>query len=483
MYQRQFPRRSFLKAAGGAVLGPSLLRSQSVLPSQSAAPPNVVLILCDDLGFGDVHSYGSSIATPNIDGMAQEGVRFQQFYSASNVCSPSRAALLTGQYQTRVGVPDVLTPTSTTGLSLSAKTIAEVLKPLNYKTMCVGKWHLGTEPQFLPTSRGFDHYYGIPYSNDQSPSILMQDTMVIESPVVLNTLTQQYTQQATNFISSASGSPFFLYMAHTFPHIPLAASNAFLGQSGLGLYGDVIEEIDWSVGQVLQSLQANGVDNNTLVIFTSDNGPWYLGSAGKLRGRKGWSYEGGVREPFIARFPGRIPASSRRGGVSAGRSTQSVATTMDLMPTIAALCGAPLPTGNGPLDGVNIWPVLAEQQADVPHPIFLYFDSWNMQCARMGDWKLHVSRYNTFAWSPDPVGGRVNLPLPNPELYNLALDPDESYDCAADFPGIVAQIQAGIQKMLPTFPAQVLSTYNSTMAIPSFATDGALPVELTPSCQ
>ena len=163
-------------------------------------PPNVVLILCDDLGFGDVHSYGSSIATPNIDGMAQEGVRFQQFYSASNVCSPSRAGVLTGQYPTRVGVPDVLAPTSTTGLSLSAKTIAEVLKPLGYNTMCVGKWHLGTEPQFLPTSRGFDYYYGIPYSNDQSPSILMQNTTVIESPVVLNTLTQRYTQQATNFI-------------------------------------------------------------------------------------------------------------------------------------------------------------------------------------------------------------------------------------------------------------------------------------------
>ena len=472
MCPQQFPRRFFLKAASGALLGATMMRSQ---PANS---PNVVLILCDDLGYGDLHSYGSSIATPNLDGMAQEGVRFRQFYAASNVCSPSRAALLTGQYATRVGVPDVLTPTSTTGLSLSAKTIAEVLKPVGYSTMCIGKWHVGTEPQFLPTSRGFDSYYGIPYSNDQSPSILMQNTTVIESPVVLNTLTQRYTQQAKNFIQRSKNSPFFLYMAHTFPHIPLAASPSFLGKSGLGLYGDVVEEIDWSVGQVLQSLRDNGVDDNTLVMFTSDNGPWYLGSPGKLRGRKGWSYEGGVREPFIARFPGRIPAAATRGSLSTGRLSGSVATTMDLLPTIAAVCSAPLP--NEALDGVNIWPVLSEQQPDVAHEIFLYFDSWNMQCARMGPWKLHVSRYNDFAWSPDPVGGRINLPLPNPELYNLELDPDESYDVAADNPEIVAQIQAGIHALLPTFPAQVLSTWNATMALPSFATDGALPVLVTP---
>ena len=472
MYPQELPRRSFLKAAGGALIGASLMKSQ---PAQ---PPNVVLILCDDLGFGDLHSYGSNIATPNLDGMAREGVRFRQFYSASNVCSPSRAALLTGQYQTRVGVPDVLSPTSTTGLSLSAKTIAEVLKPVGYKTMCVGKWHLGTQPQFLPTSRGFDSYYGIPYSNDQSPSVLMQNTTVIESPVVLNTLTERYTQQATNFIQSSKNSPFFLYLAHTFPHIPLAASTAFLGKSGLGLYGDVVEEIDWSVGQVLQSLKENGVDKNTLVLFTSDNGPWYQGSPGKLRGRKGWSYEGGVREPFIARFPGRIPAASSARGTAEGRLSGSVATTMDLLPTIASVCGAPLPST--PLDGVNIWPVLSEQQPDVPHNIFLYFDSWNMQCARMGPWKLHVSRYNDFAWSPDPVGGRMNLPLPSPELYNLEEDPDESYDVAASNPQIVAEIQAGIQSMLPTFPADVMTAWKATMSLQSSGPDGGLPVLVTP---
>ena len=473
MHPQELPRRPFLKAAGGALIGASLLRSQS------AQPPNVVLIVCDDLGFGDLQCYGSSIATPNLDGMARDGVRFQQFYSTANVCSPSRAAFLTGQYATRVGVPDVLTPTSTTGLSLSAKTIAEVLKPVGYGTMCVGKWHLGTEPQFLPTSRGFDSYYGVPYSIDQTPSILMQNTTIIESPVVLNTLTQRYTQQATNFIQSAKGSPFFLYFAHSFPHIPLAASTAFVGASGLGLYGDVVQEIDWSVGQVLQSLKDNGIDNNTLVMFTSDHGPWFLGSPGKLRGRKGWSYEGGVRVPFIARFPGRIPGGSTVARTAEGRVSESVATSMDLLPTIAALCGASLPSAA--LDGVNIWPVLSEQQSDVAHNMLLYFDSWNLQCARMGPWKLHVSRYNSFAWGPDPVGGRINLPLSTPELYNLELDPDESYDVAADNPNIVTQIQTGIQSLLPTFPAQVVSAWSSTMSLPSWELDGALPVLLTPS--
>jgi arylsulfatase A len=446
--------------------------------SQSAKPPNVVLILCDDLGFGDLHSYGSAIQTPNLDAMAQEGVRFRQFYSASNVCSPSRAAILTGRYPTRVGVPDVLTPTSLTGLSLTEKTIADMLKTVGYKTMCVGKWHLGNQPAYLPTSRGFDSYYGIPYSNDQLPSVLMQNTTVIESPVVLNTLTQRYTQQASNFIQSSKNSPFFLYLAHTFPHIPLAVSSAFQGKSALGMYGDVVEELDWSVGQVIQSLKDNGVDGNTLVLFTSDNGPWFQGSPGKLRGRKGWSYEGGVREPFIARFPGRIPAGSAVGRMNPGRLSGSVASTLDLLPTIAHLSGAALPAA--PLDGVNIWPVLAEQQTDVTHDIFLYFDSWNMQCARMGEWKLHVSRYNDFAFSPDPAGGRLNLPLPNPELYNLELDPDESFDVAAANPQVVAEIQAGIQRLLPSFPPQVMSTWKSVMSLQSSAIDGGLPVLVTP---
>ena len=459
------PRRAFLKTAGGALVAAATARAQV------SRPPNFVLILCDDLGFGDLHSYGSQIQTPNIDVMAREGVRFEQFYATSNVCSPSRASLLTGRYATRVGVPDVLPSNATAGLSLSEMTLAEMLKPVGYKTMAVGKWHLGQTVPYLPTSRGFDHYYGIPYSNDMSPSVLLQDTTVIESPVVLNTLTQRYTQQATNFIQASKNAPFFLYLAHTFPHIPLAASTAFQGKSGQGLYGDVVEELDWSVGQVLQSLKDNGVDSNTLVMLTSDNGPWYLGSPGKLRGRKGWSYEGGVREPFIARWPGRIPTQARS---AFGRVSDVVATTMDILPTIAHLSNASLPSK--PLDGVDIWPVLSGDQTSVDRDLFLYFDSWNLQCARLGPWKLHVSRYNSFAYSPDPIGGRLNLPLQSPELYNLELDADESYDVAAENPQIVAQIQARIQQLLPTFPSDVMNAWQTTMNTKVVYTpDGALP--------
>ena len=483
--QKSISRRTLLKAVSGAVLSAQFLRGQQ------SQPPNIILILCDDLGYGDLHIYGSNMLTPNLDRMAQEGVMFRQFYSTSDVCSPARASLMTGRYATRVGIPRVLNPTDA-GLPLGEKTMAEVLKPAGYKTACVGKWHLGAQNQFLPTNRGFDSYFGIPYSNDQLPSILLQGTQVVESPVQLDTITQRYTSHAVDFINASKSSPFFLYFAHTFPHIPLAASAAFLGKSALGLYGDVLSEIDWSVGQVLQALQANGIDNNTLVMFTSDNGPWYLGSPGRLRGRKGSSYEGGVREPFIARFPGRIPAANGRSGsllpstsgmVGVGpapaRVSNAVATTLDIMPTVANLCGAALPAN--PMDGVDIWPVLSGQKTNVTRQAFLYFDDWNLQCARVGAWKVHVARYNTFPFSPDPVGGRVNLPLPTPELYNIEADPDESYDVAAEHPDIVTSMVALILKLLPTFPADVMNAWNATMSQKASANEGGLPTAIVPS--
>ena len=459
--------------------------------SQQAKPPNVILILCDDLGYGDLHIYGSNISTPNLDRMAEEGVLLRQFYSTSNVCSPSRASVMTGRYATRVGVPRVISAQDVAGLPLAEKTIADVLKPAGYSTMCVGKWHLGSQPQFLPTNRGFDSYYGIPYSNDMSPSILLDNTQVIESPVQLDTLTQRYTQRAIDFIQGSKSTPFFLFFAHTFPHIPLAASAAFKGKSNLGLYADCVEEIDWSVGQVLQALKDNGLDNNTLVIFTSDNGPWYLGSPGKLRGRKGSSYEGGVREPFIARFPGQIPAQivpsqliERTRPSSAIAATQAtprvsgvIASTLDLLPTIAKLCNAALPSK--PLDGQDIWPILSGEQTDLAREPFLYFDDWNLQCARLGSWKIHVARYNDFPWSPDPIGGRINLPLISPELYNLDKDPDESYDVAADNPEVVADLLARILEALPTFPQEVMDAWNATMSQKAINSDGGLPVAIT----
>ena len=441
---------------GGAAA--SLIRAQS-------RPPNIVLIYCDDLGYGDLGVYGSGIRTPNLDRMAAEGARFTQFYSANPVCSPSRAALLTGRYPTRTGVPRVLFPTDTTGLALSETTLAQMLKGAGYRTMCIGKWHLGHHPQYLPTARGFDEYFGIPYSNDMTPRPLLHNTEQLEEPANLETLTPRYTEQAVRFIDRSAGGPFFLYLPHTFPHIPLAASPRFRGKSAFGLYGDVIEELDWSVGEVFAALRRTGADSNTLVMFSSDNGPWYQGSPGALRGRKGSTYEGGVREPFLARFPGQIPA---------GLVCQGVSGTIDILPTVAKLTGAPLP--KAALDGIDIWPLMTGRRASIEREALLYFDDWNLQCARWGKWKLHFARYNTFAYNPAPAGGRMNFPLRPPELYDIEADPMESYDAAPENPKVVSEIQSRVRRLLATFPPEVQKAWTETQAretavIPA----GALP--------
>lgn len=438
-------RRSFL-ASSSAVMGPRLIGA-------TKTTPNVVMILCDDLGYGDLECYGSRIYTPNLDRMAAEGIRFTNFNSADPVCSPSRAALLTGRYPTRVGVPRVLFPQDKGGLNLDETTMADLLKSRGYRTMCIGKWHLGRPTPYLPTSRGFDEYFGIPYSNDMTPRVLMHNADVIENPANLETLTQRYTEQAVQFIRSAKRSSFFLYMPHTFPHIPLAASLRFRGKSAEGLYGDTVEEIDWSVGEVLRALRENGVEQETLVLFTSDNGPWYQGSPGKLRGRKDTTYEGGVREPFIARWPGRIPK---------GKIADGLASMMDIFPTVARLCGAPLP--HKPLDGIDIWPLLTAEKTSIERPPLLYFNNWDLQCARSKDWKLHVARHNTAAYVPGPKGGIHNYVLPHPELYNLRTDPDESYDAGPENPQIVREIQSQIETMIKTFPNEVQQAYAETLS-------------------
>lgn len=418
----------------------------------AAPPPNIVLIYADDLGYGDLGCYGSKIRTPNIDKLAKEGVLLRQFCSASPVCSPSRASLLTGRYGVRAGVQTVLHPTDTSGLSESETTLAQVLKQAGYQTSCIGKWHLGTEEKYLPTRRGFDEYFGIPYSNDQWPSLLMQNEKVIENPVELMFLTARYTEKAVHFIRRSKGKPFFLYMPHTFPHVPLAASPAFKGKSPMGLYGDTIEEIDWSVGRILQELTDNGLDNNTLVIFSSDNGPWHQGSPGRLRGRKGDTFEGGMRVPFVARFPGRIPE---------GKTITELATTLDIMPTLAGLAGAPLP--KNPLDGVDIWPLLSGTAPTAARQAFLYFDNWNLQCIRAGNWKLHMARYNSPAYVPEPKVGRVNYPLLRPELYDLSVDPAESSDMSAQNPAVVTRLRALADRILPTLPPEVQAAWNETL--------------------
>ncbi|MBI3697957.1 MAG: sulfatase [Acidobacteria bacterium] len=453
-------RREFFRITAGAA---TALRAAD-------RPPNIVLIFADDLGYGDLGCYGGSIRTPNLDRLAAEGVRFTHFYSANPLCSPSRASLMTGRYPTRVGVPRVLGPKATDGLPDDETTLAQLLKARNYKTMCIGKWHLGHLPQYLPTRRGFDGYFGIPYSNDMTPTILMRNSAVIENPVRLETLTQRYTEEALRFLERSKGSPFFLYFPHTFPHIPLAASARFRGRSPLGLYGDVVEELDWSVGEVLGALRKHGLVDNTLVLFSSDNGPWYQGSPGRLRGRKGMTWEGGVREPFLGRWPGRIPAGKVIGGV---------ASALDVVPTVARLCGAALPSK--PLDGIDIWPLLSGARAELDREVLLYFDNIYVQCARWKQWKLHIARYSVARWSPAPPEGVVNLPLRQPELYNVVDDPDESYDVAPENPQIVRQMLARIEELMKTFPEPIRQAYAETKARKtSWTAVGNLPKPAAP---
>lgn len=458
-------RRTFLKTSAAALLTSASAR----VGAKPTRPPNVIFIYADDLGYGDLGCYGSTIRTPNLDRVAADGVRFTQFYSANPVCSPSRAALLTGRYPTRTGVYRVLNPTDTFGLPDSEVTIAQMLKARNYKTMAVGKWHLGHLPRYLPPRRGFDEYFGIPYSNDMSPRPLLHaagdKVEQLEEPAVLETLTPRYTEQCLKFIERSKDSPFFLYMAHTYPHIPLAASPRFRGKSADGLYGDVVEELDWSVGELIAALKKHGLANDTIVMFSSDNGPWYQGSPGKLRGRKGSTYEGGVREPFLAMWPGHIPS----GAVSKG-----IAGTVDILPTLARLCDAPVP--KNPLDGIDIWPLLAGQKQELEREVLLYFDDWNVQCARWRQWKLHFARYNTMAFNPAPPGGRVNLVLPAPELYDLESDPDESYDVAPENPQVVAQMMSRVEALVSGFPDEVKKAWEATRNRATVKTPaGALP--------
>jgi arylsulfatase A len=445
----------------------AFLQTLAVAPLAGAAPqrPNVVIIYADDLGYGDLHVYGSNLSTPNIDRLASEGVRFTNWTSANPVCSPSRASLLTGRYPTRVGVPRVLNPLDKEGLNRDEQTLADLLKARGYRTQCVGKWHLGVTPDYLPTRRGFDHYLGIPYSNDMSPSVLMRDDKVIEQPVQLETLTQRYTEEATQFLRQSQGSPFFLYFPHTFPHIPLAASARFRGKSPHGIYGDVLQELDWSVGEVMRTLRETGADQNTLVLFSSDNGPWYQGSPGRLRGRKGETWEGGVREPFIAWMPGVIPK---------GQVSTALGSMLDVTPTVARLCGAPLAAK--PMDGLDVWPVLTGAVGDLARDPLLYFDDVHFQCARWGKWKMHVSRYNARGFSPAPKEGLKNLLLPKPELYDLDSDPDESYDSADLHPNVVQQMMLKVEAALKTFPENIRHDWEVTKVLKVSPTPaGALP--------
>ncbi len=416
------------------------------------AKPNIVIIFADDLGYGDLGCYGSPvIRTPHLDRMAAEGLRFTDFYSAGEVCTPSRTALLTGRHPIRSGMCGnrrVLFPNSKGGLPPSEITLAEALKPAGYATAHIGKWHLGIHEGSRPLDQGFDRSFGLPYSNDMdarpevvkagggsgSPTpphdgwnvALLRDGKVVEQPADQTTLTKRYTEEAVKVIAESKDRPFFIYLAHTFPHVPMFASPAFKGKSRAGIYGDAVEELDWSVGEVLAALKKNGLAENTLVFFTSDNGPWLNmgdqgGGAGLLREGKGSTWEGGMRVPGIAWMPGRI-----QPGV-----TSELAHMMDLFPTALALAGTPPPQGVT-LDGTDLAPLLFESKPLPARPFFYYRGSQIFAC-RVGEWKAHFRTQIGYG-QPEP---ELHDP---PLLFHLGRDVSEKRNVAVQHPDVLARI-------------------------------------------
>jgi arylsulfatase A-like enzyme len=451
--------RPELTALGPAILiGLWLSTTPPVSESQSERPPNIVVVLADDMGYGDLGAFGNpNIKTPRFDAMAAEGQKWTNFY-VQPVCSPSRAALLTGRLPIRNGMfsigatsaPGVFRENAAEGLPPSELTIAELLKTRGYATGIVGKWHLGQLPQFLPMQQGFDSWFGLPYSHDMRMTVprdnalktaayyhpkpeywdvpLMRNGEVIERPVDHRTLTKRYTEEALRFIAANRGRPFFLYVAHSLPHIPLARSEAFVDRSGAGMYGDVIEELDWSMGQVLDALRGAGIDRRTLVVFTSDNGPWlpfgtHGGSAGPLRDGKGTTWEGGVRTPAIFWWPGTV-----RPGV-----VTDIGSALDLLPTAAGFSGAPLPADRL-LDGVSLRAPLTGSGRSPRQEVFYY---WNdeLRAIRHGRYKAH------FVTSGAYGDGEPRTTHTPPLLFDLTEDPGERFNIAASHPSIVADLE------------------------------------------
>lgn len=420
--------------------------------------PNVVVIFMDDLGYADIGAFGATgYKTPYLDQMAREGRVFTDFYVTQAVCSASRAGLITGCYNVRVGITGALGPKSRNGIHEDEVTIAEICKQKGYATACYGKWHLGHHKKFLPMQHGFDDYYGLPYSNDMWPwhpgvrhlpmeerikrwphLPLIDKNEIINAevtPEVQEDLTTDYTEKAVAFIEKNHDKPFFLYVPHSMVHVPLYVSDKFKGKSGAGLFGDVMMEVDWSVGEILKSLKKHKIDKNTLVIFTSDNGPWlsygdHAGSSGPLREGKGTMFDGGCREPTIMWWPGQIPASS---------VCNTPAMTIDILPTIAHLIGAKLPQHK--IDGKNIWPLVAgEPNAKSPHEAYYFYYGNNLEAIRMGAWKLHFPHaYRSMNGKP---GGKDGIPTSyttkriGHALFNLESDMGESVDLKEIYPEV-----------------------------------------------
>jgi arylsulfatase A-like enzyme len=466
-------RRDFLGFIGGSIAAVILPKSAGWCSTRKM--PNFILIFADDLGYGDISGFGLKklpIKTPNLERMAAEGAKLTHFYVPTPYCAPSRATILTGRYPFRNGV--VFNPAPDAGINEVALphseiTIAEALKEAGYASICIGKWHLGHTLQYLPRKQGFDEYYGILYSNDMRPVQLIENEKVVEYPVIQATLTKRYTQRALDFIERCSerNRPFFLYLPHAMPHKPLAASEDFYTpETPDDLYADVIRELDFSVGQILEKLKKLGLDDNTLVIFTSDNGPWYGGSTGGLRGMKGKTWEGGLRVPMIARWPGKIPH---------GIVNNSIAGTIDVFPTILKAAGLKVP-GDRIIDGKDIWPLLISDRTDSPHEALFGMQGTNLMTVRSGKWRLHVrspgplpKRGDDWVDPRGPDGVTIIAPYEqarpgdypgstagdepkNMMLFDIEADPAELRDVSKQHPEVVKRLKALYDKTLAQVP-------------------------------
>lgn len=421
--------------------------------SQAAQRPNIVIIFCDDMGYGDLGCFGAKgWQTPHIDSIAKKGVKFTDFYVAQPVCSASRAALLTGCYPNRIGISGALSQRSANGLHSEETTLAEICKSAGYRTATYGKWHLGYQKQFLPVNHGFDDYFGYPYSNDMWPSgpvrfmpnypllPLIEDNEIIARVRDQSWMTTWITERSVRFINEKKDKPFFLYLAHPQPHVPLFTSPKHSGSSDQGKYGDVIHEIDWSTGQILAALEKTGVTENTLVVFTSDNGPWmvygnHAGGVGPLRGCKGNCWEGGVRVPCVMQWPAKLKANS---------VVKTPLMTIDLLPTIAKILEVPLP--DKPIDGKDAWPVISGQQTDpVQEAYYFWYKRNDLEAMRMGKWKLqfpHTFRNSKITPANDGHAGKYVMQKSGLELYDLEADIGESKNIATQHPAIVSKMQA-----------------------------------------
>jgi arylsulfatase A-like enzyme len=449
-----------------------LFSSLAAIASAAERQPNFVIILADDLGYGDLKCFGSSgNETPNLDRMAAEGVRFTDCYAPMPYCAPARASLLTGRYPFRHGMWSNPAPDSgiDIGLALSEITLPEALKPKGYKSICIGKWHLGHTPEFLPRRQGFDEYYGIPYSNDMRPVQILHNEEVVQYPVVQGHITRDYTGRALDFIGRNRSNPFLLYLAHAMPHKPLAASEEFYSRKEGRLYADVIRELDWSVGEVLKRLRELQLEHDTLVVFLSDNGPWYGGST-PFRGMKARPWEGGIRVPMIARWPGRIPP---------GNVSREICGLIDLFPTLCGLAGVRLPEDRL-IDGKDILPLLTKPGAATPHESIYAMSGAQLHVIRSGKWKLHVrspgtstSNAGTSASYVDPRGPdgltliapfeqarpsqypglQTGDPPKEMMLFDLEKDPSEQHDVAAANPDVVKRLHDLFKKMDVQVPA------------------------------